>query len=248
MKRILLIIWFIGATVANTMSQTTNECINKSLEQGNLLYLYMKPNEYKLLSDISKATIISKEVARHQVQGVYVVCDNESELWQKTDVSIRMIDAWDKNKTKRFLRSIEHPWFFNLSMAIGMSLSPESESNLFSMTASGFGRFGCYLLKERWDLALNGLIGYHIDDEDDGSFSSSVGVDTRVYILKGKAINPFAGIGVALATSNGEASFTIPLSAGLNIPVTGKGCIDFCYQYNKVTKSTFIIGYTYMHR
>lgn len=253
MKRVLLIIWLIGTTVANTMSQITDGCVEKHEKQGKLLYLYMNPNEYKSLSGNSKMTLITEEATKHQVQAVYVVCDHEGELWQMADNSMKMIDSWDKDnatpfKVKKFFRSIEHPWFFNLSGAIGMSISPESKSNVISGTASGCGRIGCYLLKGRWDLALNGLVGYHFGDENNGSYSNSIGVDTRVYILKGKAINPFAGVGLAYAFGGGQSSFTIPISAGMSISVKRNGFIDLCYQYNNVTKSSFIIGYTYMHK
>ena len=171
---------------------------------------------------------------------------------------MKMVDAWNKDsvkplpsKTKKQddqIRSLQHPWFFNISGAL-------TTGNVFDLYYNGaktynvYGRLGCYLLGGRWDLALSGIIGYNKPSKDaTGTYSNSIGVDTRVYMLQSKAINPFAGVGVAYASSNGESSVTIPISAGLSIPVAGKGCIDFCYQYNKVTKSAFVFGYTHMHK
>lgn len=252
MKKILLTLGMVVIFVVNVMSQVNHYVVSVET-RDNMAYLYVDPKAYENLDDLGKVALLKATANQYHVSSFCVICSHVTELWQTFGDTIEMIDSWDKDNTtplkaKRFQRSIEHPWFFNLSGAVGMSISPESESNILSGTVSGCGRIGCYILKGRWDLALNGLVGYNISDEDDGSYSNSVGVDTRVYILKGKAINPFAGIGLAYAFGSDQSSYTIPISAGMSISVMQNGFIDLCYQYNNVTKSSFIIGYTYMHK
>lgn len=238
------------------MSQTTNTYVAQFKEQENILYLYMNPPEYKWLSDISKVALINKEATKHDAQMVYVIYAYKGELWQKINGTMTMIDSWDKEsvttlqdqKQNASIRSIQHPWFFNLSGALNHVDGGVTNDNPSRTFYNAYCRVGCYLLSGRWDFAINGNIGYSKTfNEIKGSYSNSIGVDSRVYILKGKSVNPFAGIGLAYASSGNDSSVTVPLTAGLSIPVKGKGCIEFCYQYNKVTKSAIIAGYTYMH-
>lgn len=254
MKQTLLIIFLISLSAINMMSQTTNTYVNKYERQGNLLYLYMNTNEYKSLSDDGKANLVTKEASKHQVQTVYVIYDYDGELWQMADNSMEMIDSWDKDhitlaKGKRFIRSIEHPWFFNISGAINYDAGGIRGNNPSNVYFNAYGRSGCYLLKGRWDLGLNLLLGYNKNSEESkGSFTGSISMDSRVYILKGKAVNPFAGLGFGYAFGSGQSSFTIPISAGMSISIKENGFIDLCYQYNNVTKSSIIVGYTYIHK
>ena len=98
-------------------------------------------------------------------------------------------------------------------------------------------------------MACNCLIGYNKNGKDtEGSFNNSIGADTRIYLLKGKIINPFTGFGMAYAFGGDEPTITFPVSTGFSIPVKGKGCIEFNYQYNKATGGVFMAGYTYMHQ
>lgn len=234
------------------ISQTTSNYVIRTEIHKGILYLYMDPVEYGRLSEIGKNTLIRTETREKDVKNVYVISGHTGELWQKTNELVKMVDSWDMDKAEALSvsgnpvstgRSLQRPWFFNISGAWGFVKSGGSTTiNIY-----GYGRLGCYLLKGRWDLALNGLLGYSkIRGENEGTKNSSFGIDSRVYILKGKAFNPFAGIGLAYSSSSGESSFTIPFSAGTSIPIKGNGCIDACYQYNKVTKSTIIVGYTHM--
>ena len=254
MKKVLLVLWLSISTVLNVMSQTSGNYVFYDEIHDNVLYLYMNPTEYSALSDTGKATLVKGEAKKHQVQTVYVICAYEGELWLMKNGSMQKTDSWDKNTVSMLQgnkkvasgRSLEHPWFFNISGAFDTP-----KSSLITFTVSGYGRIGCYLLNGRWDLALNCLIGYNkivsiTDNINEDIFNGSIGIDTRVNILKGKAVNPFAGLVLSYASSNGESSFTIPVSVGMSIPILGKSCLDVCYQYNKVTKSAIIVGYTYM--
>ena len=255
MKRILFIIWLSITPFLDLMSQSPGQYVIHSEKHNDMVYLYMNPQAYELLSDVNKTALIKKEAAQHQVQTVYVICGYEGELWQTTNDSATMIDSWDK-ETASYLpgegvttspRSLEHPWFFNISGALSRRKDIGATSSSSQLFFNAYARVGCYLYKGKWDLALNGLIGYNKASSDSkGSFSSSIGVDSRAYILSGKRVNPFAGIGLAYASNGGVSSFTIPISAGFSIPIKKKGCIDFCYQYSKVTNSVVIAGFTYM--
>lgn len=252
MKKVILILFVIAISVTSSMSQTTNHYVIQKESYNDIMCIYMDPVEYGRLSEIGKNALIKKETKEIEVKNVYVISGHKSELWQKTNGSVVMVDSWDMDIAESLLtsgntptagRSLQHPWFFNISGALG-SVKSEGSS---TFNIYGYGRLGCYLFKGRWDLAINGLLGYStIKGREEGTSSSSFGIDTRVYILKGKAFNPFAGVGLAYSSSAGESSFTIPVSAGASIPVSGKGCIDVCYQYNKVTKSAFIVGFTRM--
>ena len=252
MKKAILTLFLITTSVVAVMSQTTNNYVAHTVIHKDIVYLYMNPGEYGLLSEIGKNSLIKRETREINVKNVYVISGHNGELWQKEDGSVKMIDSWDMDKAETLLvsgkapstgRSLQRPWFFNISGAFGLVKS----DGVSTINIYGYGRIGCYLLKGRWDLALNGLFGYSkIRGENEGTKSSSFGIDTRVYVLKGKAFNPFAGVGLAYSSSGGESSFTIPVSVGASIPIKGKGCIDVCYQYNKVTKSTIIVGYTHM--
>lgn len=252
MKKAILILLLVASCATAAMSQATSNYVIHSEIQKDILYLYMNPIEYGQLSDIGKNKIIERETRKNVVRSAYVIIGHKGELWQKTDGAFVMVDSWDMDEAEALSvsskksstgRSLERPWFFNISGAIG---TIKSESSLL-INIYGYGRVGCYLYKGRWDLAINGLFGYSkIRGEKEGSKSSSFGVDTRGYILKGKTVNPYAGVGLAYSSSGGESSVTIPISAGMSIPINGKGCIDACYQYNKVTRSTIIVGYTHM--
>lgn len=259
MKRIVFTLLLIITTIINVMSQN-NHYIYKIVKRPNIdvVYLYANPKTYDLLDDIGKAKMVQNVANQYHAASIYVICAHDAELWLPSGDTMKKVDSWNKDSVKHLsgktkkqddqIRSLQHPWFFNISGA----LTTGDVFDLYyngAITYNAYGRLGCYLLSGRWDLALSGIIGYTKPSKDEeGSYSYSAGLDTRVYILKGKTINPFAGVGVAYATSNGESSVTIPLSAGLSIPVAGRGCIDFCYQYNKVTKSAFVLGYTYMHK
>lgn len=256
MKRITLTIWLVVFSVASAMSQI-NHYILQAVERDNITYLYMNPQEYGRLGDVGKNALIKAAANQYKATYICVISAYNTELWLLDKDTMEMVDSWDKDsvlsisgnakKNDDQKRSLQHPWFFNISGAI-------STDNFFEQyqrtsTYNAYGRIGCYLLGGRWDFAISGIIGYYKAPEQvKGTYNNSLGVDTRLYILKGKAVNPFAGVGVAYAFSDVESSVTIPLSAGLSIPVSSKGCLDFCYQYNKVTKSAIVIGYTYMHK
>ena len=256
MKRILLTLWLAVFSISSVMSQINHYVIEK-IERDSITYLYMNPKEYERLDDIGKAALLKAAANQYQASSICVVSAHNTELWLLDKGAMKMVDSWNKDSVKALSgntkkqdnqkRSLQHPWFFNISGSI-------STDNIFeeyqkTKTYNAYGRIGCYLLGGRWDFALSGIIGYcKPSGQSKGYYNNSIGVDTRLYILKGKAVNPFAGVGVAYATNNGESSVTIPLSAGLSIPINGKGCIDFCYQYNKVTKSAFVFGYTHMHK
>lgn len=258
MKRVLLIFWMIVMSVISAMSQTNNYVVQVE-ERESKVYVYTNPQEYVRLSDIGKTALLKKEASKYDVKTICVVCGNIVELWQLDGNTLTKVDSWDKDSvatlsgrqktSASYRRSLKHPWFFNFGGALNYNITDDVYTTSSTLSYNAYGRLGFYLLKGRWDAAINCLIGYNKTKNDSkGSYSNSIGVDTRVYILRGKSINPFAGIGVAYAFGGGESSVTLPITAGLSIPVKGKGSIDFCYQYNKVTKSAFIVGYTYMHK
>lgn len=257
MRKAILIMCLFVAALTSARSQTTDNYVVQIMEHKEIVYLYVNPLTYGQLSEIGKNTLIERETKELNVKHFYVINGHSGELWQKTNGSVKLVDSWNMDKPSSTLtpvhtpsksRSLQHPWFFNISGAFGMAVPKSSPTTI---TFSGYGRIGCYLLNDRWDLALNGLIGYNkivsiSDNINEDFFNGSIGVDTRGYVLKGKAVNPFVGMGLSYASSNGESSFTIPVSVGMSIPILGKSCLDVCYQYNKVTKSAIIVGYTYM--
>lgn len=256
MKRMILTILMIVMGVIEGASQT-NQFVNHVEKQGNTVYLYMNTQEFLKLTDESQKLIIKMTANQNDAKSVCVILGYEVELWQMEGDTLSKIDEWDKNVIKTLSndkktisqRGRRFPWFFNISGSINYFSGSILSTEPSTLTYNAYGRVGCYLLKGRWDMALNLVIGYNkARGETKGSYSNSFGIDTRVYILKGKAINPFVGVGLAYATGREESSFTVPITAGLSIPVKGKGCIDLCYQYNRVTKSAFIVGYTFMHK
>ena len=244
-------------SITSVMSQINHYIIQK-IEYDSITYLYMNPKEYEKLDDVGKTALLKIAANQYQVTSICVISAYNTELWLLDKGVMKMVDSWNKDSVKALSsntkkqddqkRSLQHPWFFNISGAISTS----GVFDLYYKRAkyyNAYGRLGCYLLGGRWDFALSGIIGYcKPSGQAKGYYSNSLGVDTRLYILRGKAINPYAGVGVAYAIGENESSVTIPLTAGLSIPVAAKGCIDFCYQYNKVTKSAIVMGYTYMNK
>ena len=239
------------------MSQVNNYIIHVE-KHDNVAYLYVNPQEYEKLEDINKNSLLKAAANQHQISSICVISAHNTELWLLDKGVMKKVDSWNKDSASALSsrtqkkddqkRSLQHPWFFNISGALTTGNVFDNKNGV-AITYNAYCRFGCYLLGGRWDLALNGILGYSKPSKEaKGSYSNSIGVDTRLYILKGKAVNPFAGVGVAYAFGDGEASVTIPLSAGLSIPISSKGCLDFSYQYNKVTKSAIVIGYTHMHK
>lgn len=257
MKRMILILLMIVMGVIEGVSQT-NHFVYHVDKQGNTAYAYMNTQEFVKLSDESRQLIIKMVANQNDAKSVCVVCGYEVELWQVEGDALKKIDSWDKdalellpnkNSNQDWGKRRRLPWFFNISGALNYYSGGITSTEPSTLNYNAYGRLGCYLLKGRWDIGLNLVIGYNkLRGETKGSYNNTFGIDTRVYILKGKAVNPFAGIGLAYAKGGDESSFTVPVTAGLSIPVNKRGCIDACYQYNKVTKSAFIVGYTFMHK
>ena len=61
-------------TILNAMSQKPGQYVIYTEKHDNIVYLYMNPKEYRLLSDISKTALTEREAVKNQVQTVYVIC------------------------------------------------------------------------------------------------------------------------------------------------------------------------------
>ena len=249
MKKIILIFGLILIAL-QTFAQDDVTCVVHKDKHENMLYLYMDPLQYNKLSDTNKKNIIKTEADKNSVKSIYVISEHRGELWNIGYNFVNMIDYWDmnnpsegsnNNKDQGVRRSLKHPFFFNASGSLS------SSNNYLNINA--YGRYGFFLLKNRWDFALNCLIGYNKgigENKSKGNFNNSIGLDTRVYFpLKQIKIKPFAGLGMAYAFGGGNKSFTLPVSVGINFPIKD-GYIDICWQYDKVNKSMFVIGYTFM--
>lgn len=237
------------------VAQTKENPVVHVEKNGELLCVYMNSRDYDKLSELEKKSLVKSQANKYDATTIYVISSHRGELWQENSSgNMTIVDTWNKNAVPVLqdnnykqmpTRSLEHPWFFNVSGALGYN-TPSIYFNLY-------GRYGFYLLKGKWDLAANCLIGYSksirpSDSGTKGSFSNSIGVDTRWYFpLKKTNINPFAGLGISYAFGGGNKSFTIPISAGVNIPLW-KGCLDACWQYDKVNKSIFMVGYTFIFK
>lgn len=267
MNKILsLFCLLIMATTA--LSQSNDARIVHSEKHNDMLYLYMKPDCYTKMSETEKRELVKSEANKNGVKLVNVFGVYKVELWRVNSNKATKIDMWDKNDIVQSdkgdnhgtIRSLKHPWFFNISGAISMknhnihdAFSPESTY------CSGYVRIGCYLLKGRWDLAINNILSYSSTEEtvikegmekaehkEEISFNGSFGVDTRVYFpIKSMKISPFVGVGLARSYGDGNKATTIPVSGGLCIMLK-RGSVEGCYQYEKTTKGIFIIGYTFI--
>lgn len=249
MKRIFLTLWFV-LSFLSAVAQTNEKYVVHVEKNGNLLYVYMNPDEYDKLPDKDKKVLVKSEANNNNVTSVYVISAHHGELWQETTEGvINRVDSWDTNTVAMLpdnnfkqmpARSLKHPWFFNVSGALCFN-SPNFYFNLY-------GRYGFFLRDGKWDLAANLLIGYNKSKGSKGSFSNSIGVDSRMYFpMKRMNINPFVGVGMSFAFGGGNKSFVMPTSLGLNVPLW-KGCLDACWQYDKVNKNVLIIGYTFMFK
>jgi len=255
MRKTMLIFGLIFM-VLRSFGQTDGSCVVHVEKHEKILYLYMNPQQYDKLPDTNKKSIIKTEAEKNSVKSVYVISEHRGELWNISYNFVNMVDSWNmndalgsSNDNKTVRRSLEHPWFINFSGSFSCSGPMVKEGNDY-VNFNTYGRFGFFLLKNRWDLAVNCLIGYNkvlgSQSENKGSFSNSIGFDTRVYFpLKQIKISPFVGLGMAYAFGGGNKSFTIPISVGINVPLK-KGCVDVCWQYDKVNKSMFVVGYTFM--
>lgn len=261
MKKLLLI-FCLTFTVLSAYTQSDDSCIVYSEKHNEVLYLYMNPDCYNKLSELYKMALIESEAEKNSVKFISVVNAHKIELWSVYD-GTRIIDKWDKNNVEYktydnnengAVRSLKHPWFFNISGSMAFT----KNDNMFYLT--GYGRIGFYLLKGRWDLAVNNVLSYSkemmnhvrvengqvIHDELKHSFTGSFGVDTRVYFpIKSINTSPFVGVGLARTYGDGNKSTAIPVSLGLSVMVK-RGSIDACYQYEKTTNGIFVVGYTFM--
>lgn len=249
MKRIYLTLCFVLSFLFS-VAQTNENCVVHVEKNGSLLYVYMNPDDYEKLSEENKKVLVKTEADNNYATTVYVICAHKGELWQTTAEGVMCkVDSWDTNVANMLpdndykqmpTRSLKHPWFLNASGALSFN-SPNFYFNLY-------GRCGFFLLKGRWDLAANLLIGYNKSKGSKGSFSNSIGVDSRVYFpIKRVNINPFVGVGMSFAFGGGNTSFVMPISVGLNVPLW-KGCLDACWQYDKANKNMIVIGYTFMFK
>ena len=254
MKKILLTLCLLLPTLFAS-AQINRQVVLYAEKNGNMLYLYMNPEEYSTLQDHKKSELISVEAEAQQVSTVYVINNHQGELWhEQSHGHFWMVDSWDKDQlsemttikglAQRPERSLKHPWFFNVSGA----LTTMKEMYYLNL----YGRLGFFLMKGRWDFAMNTLLGYSkprgTETNTKGTFNNSIGFDTRVYFpIRPVNVNPFVGVGMSYAFGGGEKSVVFPVSAGVNIPLW-KGCFDACWQYDKLNKHVFVIGYTFMFK
>ena len=256
MKKILLMI-SITFMFVSAFSQTNDSCLIYAEKQDAMLYLYMNPKEYKKLSLEHKKELIKNEANKHSAVLVSVINGYEIELWRNTYNTIVVVEKWDKNNVNykydgkdvsdKNIRNLKHPWFCNVSGSITFN----NNNNTFYFSC--YGRVGFYLLKSRWDLAVNNtmtyskeVINYGTDAELKKSFTGYFGIDSRVYFpIQSIKLSPFVGLGLARTYGKNNKSTSIPISLGLSKP-TKKGCWDVCYQYAKTTKGIFVVGYTFI--
>ena len=248
----------------STIAQNNDKRIVYVEKYDSVLYLYVNPDKYNKMSENNKKEMIKSEADKHSVKMINVINHHKIELWRIYYNDINLVDMWDTNNIDcqmqqksaetNVVRSLNHPWFFNVSGSIAF------KDKWFY--ANGYSRIGFYLLKGIWDLAVNYMIAYskemyNYDDYEvidchavyrplRSSSNSSFGVDTRVYFpFKKIRFNPFVGLGVSRSSASNNSAWTVPVSVGFSIP-TKKGCIDVNYQYDKVIEGTFVVGYTFM--
>lgn len=251
MKRVLLTIWMVLLTIY-VLAQKENYGVIHIEQNDGVVCLYMDPHVYKTMSEEAKKELIKSNANKYAVKIVNVINNHTVELWRVYYIGAMLVDSWDMNSTDSNMekmkttnnpvRSIEHPWFFNIS---------GSMSAINTVTINGYGRIGFFLMKGRWDMAVNGLVSClktsTTSDGDKTEYSYSLGCDTRVYFpIKSIKTSPFIGLGVSKLFDNEENESTIiPMSLGVSIK-TKKGSIDITYQYEKTMSSVFVIGYTFM--
>ena len=243
----------------------TDDCVAYAENRDNVMFLFVIPNKYDKMLEKDKIDLIRKEVGKEPIRIVNIISAHYVELWRIYFNTITMVDSWNMDEIANKLqtesddvttiRNLKHPWFFNLSGSLAYY---DNDANMLHFNV--YLRSGFYLLKSRWDLAVNYIYGYNKDvglhqhvegnhvvqDSPNDSSSSSFGIDTRVYFpFKKIRFNPFVGLGVSRSSTSDNSAWTVPVSVGFSIP-TRKGCFDVNYQYNKVVEGIFVVGYTFM--
>jgi hypothetical protein len=173
----------------------------------------------------------------------YVSCGHKREIWGKDATkTVRLLDTLDmsssnlKEVMKEPQRLVKHPWFFYFG---GQSMFSTKDFNIaFNV------RGGCFLLMNRWDIAVS-LAVYASED----IFQVPIGLASKYYFpmtVKGQRISPYLGIGIdyVLDGNTGEEQVNLPVLAGVSWAL-GPGSLDVGIQYGEVSKFAITAGYTF---
>ena len=249
MKRVLLTIWLVLLTISVLAQKDNHGVIHVEQNDG---VVCLDSHVYSTMSEETKKELIKSNANKYAVKIVNVITNHTVELWRVYYIGAMLVDSWDMNSTDSNMekmkttnypvRNIEHPWFVNISASM---------STINTVTINGYGRIGFFLMKGRWDMAVNGLVSCvktsTVAEGDRSDYSYSLGFDTRVYFpIKSIKTSPFIGVGASKYFDDEKNETTvIPVSLGISI-TTKKGCFDITYQYDKTMSSVFVIGYTCM--
>jgi hypothetical protein len=114
-------------------------------------------------------------------------------------------------------------------------------------------RIGFFLLKDRWDLALSETFGVFTSQANEsGNFNEELGLLSKVYFpikIKKYKFSPYTGAGVSLVVDGDfdeqDTYFRTMFLAGVSYYV-GPGSLDIGMQYDKTSKFTMTVGYTFL--
>jgi len=268
MKRILIILLFISATLSGVFAQEKTPGIemfrSSVLPQfkiyftdarltGNGQLELTSTSGYKSLARENKSTVMDMLVRSWQQSLIIVGNGSSRELWginSKTGKAM-LIENWNIDGKISAVpavlpesKSALHPWF----VYFGFQSQFDSQKNI----NMGFStRFGFFLLKNRWDLAASasGFIFGNVDYESQ-TFQSNVGLSSKVYFPIPKLrISPNIGGEISYSTysvEDTESSSVSPYAlAGISWYV-GNGSFDIGVRAGKQT--IVMIGYTFIPR
>jgi hypothetical protein len=179
----------------------------------------------------------------------YVSYGHKREIWGKDATqTVKLLDTLDMNNSnlkeimKESQRLIRHPWFFYFG---GQSMFTTENINIaFNV------RGGCFLLMNRWDVALSLAMNYAYNNGDDNNiFHIPIGLASKYYFpmtVKKQRISPYLGIGIdyVLDGNAGEEQINLSALAGVSWAL-GPGSLDVGIQYGKVSKFALTAGYTF---
>ncbi len=204
---------------------------------------------YSSLSKAGKSAIMDKITGSWQESLILVRYGTKRELWGLNREKALLIDNWDPDQKQITGRPVsspsniaQHPLF----VYIGFQEQFDTYKNI-NMGLNA--RFGFFMLRNKWDLALS-LSGFAVGntEAEGATYNSNIGLSSKVYFpIQKYRISPNIGGELAWTNYSVEGTSTSSISpfflAGISWYV-GNGSFDLGIRAGKQTMA--LIGYTFI--
>ena len=208
----------INEIIAKFLFDNKNYFESAGLNENGFLEIQANESAYTSIGLSTKMAIFRSALEKWDGVVFFVHSGYKRELWRR-DVrtgAVSQLGLWDLNNPELYKylpRTLQttrsHPWFFY----VGGAARFDSE-NLHSVFFST--RFGFFLLKNRWDLALSGSVGIN-DNSMVTIITAELGLLSKVYFpIRKLNLSPYFGAGLSVVYTTTEMSLDMGNGAGYN--------------------------------